>query len=75
MEMKRAVRMVMRLIASGIILVGGMNAGLEFMRQRVQEVELNLWRVCLGVLGVVVGLALFAASSSLAEKLTDDSEE
>lgn len=67
--------MVIRLIAAGIILVGGMNAGLEFVRVRMQGVELNLWRVCLGVLGVVIGLALFAASNSLAARLTDDIEE
>lgn len=67
--------MVIRLIAAGIIVVGGMSAGLEFVRQRMQGTELSLWRVILGVLGVVIGLVLFAVSTSLAAKLTDDIEE
>jgi hypothetical protein len=73
--MKRAVRMVIRLIAAGIIVVGGMNTGLEYMRYRLHAAEINLWRVCLGLLGVLVGVTLFAFSSSLAERMTDDIEE
>lgn len=73
--MKRAVRTVIRLIAVGVALVGGMNAGLELVRHQMQGAEINLWRVCLGVLGVVLGLVLFATSSALAERLTDDIEE
>ena len=75
MQMKRAVRMVIRLIATGIALVGGMNVGLEVVRHRMQGVDFNLWRVCLGGLGVVLGLVLFAISSALAQRLTDDIEE
>jgi hypothetical protein len=73
--MKRSVRMVIRLIASGIIIVGGMNVGLEYMRHRMQGAEIAWLRFGLGTLGVVLGAALFAASSSLAERMTDDVDE
>jgi hypothetical protein len=73
--MKRAVRMVIRLISAGIIVVAGMNVGLEYVRHRMQGTEIGLWRVCLGMLGVVLGLVLFAASTALAERMTDDIDE
>ena len=67
--------MVLRLIATGVIVVGGMNAGLEYVRHRMQGVEVNLWRFCLSLLGIVLGLVLFAVSTSLAERMTDDIDE
>ena len=73
--MKRAVRMVIRLIAAGIIVVSGMNVGLEYVRQRLSDVEVGWVRVCLGVLGVALGGALFAASNKLAGRMTDDIDE
>jgi hypothetical protein len=73
--MKHAVRTVIRLIVAGIIIVGGMNVGLEYVRHRMHGTETSLLRVGLGMLGVVLGLILVATSSSLAERMTDDFEE
>ena len=73
--MKRAVRMILRLIAAGILIVGAMTMGLQLMLQLKHRGEPSMTRVLLGGLGVVLGLVLFAASSSLAERLTDDFDE
>ena len=73
--MKRAVRTVLRLIAAGMLVVGAMNVGLEFVRHRMQGADIGWWRVGLGVLCVVLGVVLFIFSNSLAERLTDDFEE
>lgn len=73
--MRRAVRTVIRLIAAGIIVVGGMNAGLEYVRHRMQGAEVSPWRVAIGTFGVVLGVGLFAASSPLAKRMTEDFEE
>jgi hypothetical protein len=73
--MKRAVRTVIRFIAAGMVIVGGMNVGLEFVRRQVQEADLDPWRLAIGLLAVVAGIALFAASAALAAKMTDDIDE
>ena len=73
--MRRAVRTVICLIAAGFIVVGGMNVGLEYVRHRLQDTEVSSWRICLGLVGVTLGLALFVTSRSLAEKMTDDIDE
>ena len=78
--MKRRVRTLICVVASGMIIVGGMQAGLEFMRHRIlishhQASELNAWRIVIGGVLIALGVLLFAASNSLAEQLTDDFEE
>ncbi len=73
--MRRAVRMVLRLAAAGIVLLGGMGIGLEMVRHRMQGAGLNWWKSGLSLLAILAGLFLFLASSSLAEQLTDDVED
>jgi uncharacterized membrane protein HdeD (DUF308 family) len=73
--MKRAVCMVIRLIAAGIIVVSGMNVGLEYVRHRMQGAETEWLRVSLGTFGVVLGIALLFASAPLARRMTDDIDE
>ena len=73
--MKRAVRAILRLIASGLILFGGLEIGLEFTRHRMQKAEINPWHFLIGVILIGLGAFLCAASAALAERLTDDLEE
>ena len=73
--MKRAVRSVIRLIAAGFLLVGGMELGLEFVRHRLRGSHLGLWRCLLGLALAIAGGLLLAFSGRLAESLTDDFEE
>jgi hypothetical protein len=73
--MKRAVRSVLRLLAAGAVVVGGMELGLEFTRHRLRGTTASVWHCLLGALIVLAGVALFAASDRLARTLTDDFEE
>jgi len=73
--MKRAVRTVIRLLAAGLFLVGGMEIGLEFMRQRAKEGGIRLGSCLLGAVLIVLGATLAGVSGRLATRLTEDFEE
>jgi hypothetical protein len=73
--MKRAVRNIIRLLAAGLIVFGGMEAGLEFMKDRLRQTEINNWHYIIGSLLVVCGMALFAISSGLAARVTGDYDD
>ena len=73
--MKRAIRTVIRLIAAGAMVIGGMDCALEFARHWKHFGEVSLWACLINFLVIVAGAILFAASASLAEKLADDFDE
>ena len=73
--MKRAVRIILRLIASGLILFGGLEIGLEIIRQRAKEGGMRLWSCIAGAFLIALGVALIAVSSRVAARLTEDFEE
>jgi hypothetical protein len=71
---KRAIRTVLRLIASGFVVFGGMQLALEFVRHRLRGSEISLWQCSLGAIFVVLGLVLFGYSARIAQKWADDFE-
>ena len=73
--MNRAVRFVIRLIAAGVILFGGLEIALEYLRHRMKNAEISVWQCIIGGILIVLGSFLFWASAWLAEHLTDDSDE
>lgn len=73
--MKRAVRSLLRFIAAGAILVGGLEFALEFARHRVGHAEVSLWHCVLGGILIGLGLVLWIFSAKLAEYWTDDFED
>lgn len=73
--MKRAVRAILRLIAAGLLVFGGLELGLEFMRRRVHKAQISLWHFVIGAVLIALGVLLFAVSARLAEQLTDDFDE
>jgi hypothetical protein len=73
--MKRAVRTVLRLIAAGLLLFGGLELALEFLRRRMPESHLSIWRCLAGTLLLALGVGLYAASARLAERWTDEFDE
>lgn len=73
--MRRAVRNLIRFAAAGLIIFGGLQIGLEFLRQRMQNVEVNLRSCLIGAALAVLGIIVAAISSRLAERLTDDDDE
>jgi len=73
--MKRAVRGLIRLVASGLILFGALEIGLELMRHRMKDVAISVWSCVIGGILILLGIALFFISAKLAEQLTDDYDE
>jgi divalent metal cation (Fe/Co/Zn/Cd) transporter len=73
--MKRAVRSIIRLAAAGLIVFGGMEIGLEFVRHRFQQVRISPWHCLIGAVLMALGITLLAFSARLAARLTEDFEE
>ena len=71
----KGVAMLLRLVALGMIVFGGLNAGLEFMRERLGKGEASVSRCLMyGLLGLM-GLVLLFGSGALARRLTRDLDE
>jgi hypothetical protein len=64
--------MVIRLMASGVIVLGGLGIGFEYVRNRMQQVPYSGWHIALDIVAILAGIFLFLAADSLAEQLTDD---
>lgn len=73
--MKRAIRNLIRFIAAGLITFGGLEIGLEIVRHRLQNAEIGLRECLIGAGLILGGVILFAFSSRLADRLSDDLEE
>ena len=73
--MKRAVRSLIRLIALGLFVFGGMEIILEYVRHRMRQTPISVWHCVIGSILIVLGVTAFATSAKLAEQLTDDFEE
>ena len=79
--MKRAVRTLIRIIASALMVFGALETGLEIehyavqVHKHVEPIKTNIWHYVIGAVLLVVGVILFLGSESLAEQLTDDIEE
>jgi hypothetical protein len=73
--MKRAVRTLIRLVAAGFLVFGGMTIGLEFARRSVPNAEAKPSQFVLGGILLAGGLVLLVFSGRLAERLADDFED
>lgn len=64
---KKAARFVLRVIAFGLLLIGGLNVTIELCRRH----EMNLAAVVLNSLAFLAGAVLFLFSGKLADKIAD----
>lgn len=64
---KKAARFVIRFIAFGLLLIGGLNVTIELCRRH----EMNLAAVVLNSLAFLAGAVLFLFSGKLADKIAD----
>ena len=74
----KGTQFLFRLVAIGIMLIGGMMVGLEFLNLRAHGTHVSAVRVVLYSLSFIAGGVLFIISPSLSSRLTDevaDSEE
>ena len=73
--MKRKIRNLIRLLASGLFVAGVMTIGLELMRRRnLSDVQPHGSALVLGAILVVAGAFLFWGSDRLVEHFMDDLE-
>jgi hypothetical protein len=70
----KAVRSLLRLIAAGLIIIGALMVGLEFLNHRAKDVEINFLKVAGYTLLLLAGVGLFAVSGKLAAQLTDEDD-
>lgn len=71
----RAVRAVLFLIAGGLIVTGGMNIGLEFMRHYYKHTAVSLARCAGWSLPIALGVVLALATPNLARQLTGEGDD
>jgi hypothetical protein len=72
---KRKVRNLIRLLASGLFVAGAMTLGLEMMGQRVPGSGIRASYLLAGAILILMGAFLFGASNKLAEHFMDDFDE
>jgi membrane protein DedA with SNARE-associated domain len=73
--MRRAVRTVLRLVAAGSFVWGGLLVLLEYLRTREPEARPSVANWIGAVCLLVFSVLLFAVSDRAARRLTDDFEE
>jgi hypothetical protein len=73
--MRRAVRALIRIIASALLLFGVLSVGLELSRYAMKKPGTGFWPWVIGAILLAAGVVLFMASASLAEQLTDDVDD
>jgi cytochrome c biogenesis protein CcdA len=73
--MKRAVRNVICLLAGGLIVFGGLEVGLEFVKHRLHDGETNVWQYVIGSLLIILGTILFGVSGKVAGRLTGEDDD
>jgi len=67
----KAARLVIRLSASGLVLIGGLDLVLEFLRHRFQGTDLHVGTIVVNSLVFLAGVVLFALTGRLAARLAD----
>ena len=71
----RGVRLVLWLLAAGLILIGAMNIGLEIERHYLKHTPVSRWHCGLWALPVVLGGLIALAAPRLSRQLADDESE
>lgn len=71
---QKAAQLLLRLAAAGLILIGGLLVGLEFLTHRAKQTEINSLKVAAFGLLVLGGIGLLIVSRKLAARLTGEDE-
>ena len=71
----KGARLLLRVIAAGLILIGGLDVAAEFLRHRAQHVEVSLGKAILNSFVCLAGVILLFASGKLADKIAERLDE
>jgi hypothetical protein len=72
---RRAALLLIRLVASGFILVGLMNLAFYLLKPFLDKTEVQVTRCLLWGIPVVIGLVILIKSPAIASRLTQDFDE
>lgn len=72
---RKGAAMLIRLVALGLVILGGLNTWLEFLRERAGKGPVRSGIVVVFGLLAAAGLVLLVCSGSLARRLTEDFDE
>jgi TRAP-type C4-dicarboxylate transport system permease small subunit len=72
---QKAAQLLLRLVAAGAMLVGGMMVALEFLAHRARQTEMPSLKVAAFALLLLAGVMLFAVSRNLAARLTGEDDD
>ena len=72
---EKGIRSLFLLVAFGMVLIGALQVGLEFTRNRIKHTELDVLGLILWGGLVVLGLLLMVTSGSLARKITGEDDD
>jgi hypothetical protein len=73
--MRRAVRSLISLVASSLVLFGVIEIGYQYMNHRIRNAGVSPWHCLAGGVLLVLGLILFSVGGRLAKRLTEDFDE
>jgi hypothetical protein len=72
---RRAARGIVRLIAVGLILIGGLSVGVEFASHRLRGTDIHVGRCILWAVPVLIGTLVLFKSTTIAARLTEDLDD
>jgi len=72
---KKAARLLIRLVASGLMLFGLIYLALDLFKSFLDKSEVRTGRCLLLAIPVVIGLVILIKSSAIASRLTQDFDE
>ena len=71
---QKAACSLIRLVAAGLMVIGIMLGGLEFLNHRAKGVEISFLKIIFDSVMFIAGAVLFAVSNKLAARLTGEDE-
>jgi hypothetical protein len=71
----KAARLILGLIASGLVLIGGLDIVTEVLRWHIKGGGLGIFKIAINSLVILAGLGILATMGRLAEKLADYFDE
>ncbi len=66
----KGARLLLRLIAVGLVSIGGLNVWLEYLRHRNQHVEIDTTKVIPNSIACLAGMILLFSSGKIAARIT-----
>lgn len=71
----KAARLLLRLVAAGLVLIAALDIAAEYFRQRAKNIPPSTSGIIMNALLALAGVILFFASGKLADKIAERLDE